>query len=340
MHRPACDNLDQGKRRIMTVATQLEILDLRHFSARQLRPLLEREAQTWKERLRWDYQASTELLLGYLDSRVLPGLVALDRGRVCGFTFCVYEGHKAVIGDAYAFANDASSSLATAKTLLDHLIQMLRHSPDIDRIESQLLLYDAGAIDDVFLAAGFDMYPRHFLELDLQSGSYARAGSLSIPEDIELTPWSADDYQPAAELIYLSYAGHIDAQVNDQYRSLHGSLRFLHNIVRFPGCGVFSLNASWVMRSRNSGALVGMVLCSDVGDDVMHVTQLCISPDYRGRGLAELLMRHCISMLDSAGVVAVTLTVTEANREAMRLYHRLGFSTRQSFDAMVFEAKQ
>ena len=34
-------------------------------------------------------------------------------------------------------------------------------------------------------------------------------------------------------------AGHIDASINDQYRSLHGSLRFLHNIVRFPGCGVF-----------------------------------------------------------------------------------------------------
>jgi ribosomal protein S18 acetylase RimI-like enzyme len=321
----------------MTVATQLEILDLRHFSARQLRPLLEREARAWKEHLRWDYQKSTELLLEYLDSRVLPGLVALDRGRICGFTFCVYEGHKAVIGDAYAFADDPAGSLTIANTLLYHLIQMLQHSPNIDRIESQLLLYAAGAIDEVFVAAGFEMFPRRFLELDLQRNASLLAEAPAVPEDIELAMWSPDDYHAAAELIYLAYTGHIDAQVNDQYRSLHGSLRFLHNIVRFPGCGVFDGEASWVLRERSSGALAGIVLCSDVGDGVTHVTQLCVSPKHRGHGLGERLMRHCVDNLIRAGSLAVTLTVTEANREAMRLYHRLGFSTRHSFEAMVFE---
>src|SRR5271167_4882286 len=99
----------------MTVATQLEILDLRHFSARQLRPLLETEAREWQERLRWNYQSSTELLLQYLDSRILPGFVALDRGRICGFAFCVYEGHKAVVGDAYAMANEPDQVLPSAE---------------------------------------------------------------------------------------------------------------------------------------------------------------------------------------------------------------------------------
>src|SRR5882757_10600656 len=117
----------------MTVATQLELLDLRHFSARQLRPLLEQEARLWKKRLRWDYQSSTELLLQYLDSRVLPGFVALDRGRVCGFTFCVYEGHKAVVGDAYASADDPEYSSQITEKLLAHLLDLLEHSPDIER---------------------------------------------------------------------------------------------------------------------------------------------------------------------------------------------------------------
>ena len=43
------------------------------------------------------------------------------------------------------------------------------------------------------------------------------------------------------------------ACINDQYRSLHGSLRFLHNIVRFPGCGVFEAESSWVLRDRRDG---------------------------------------------------------------------------------------
>src|SRR6201996_5407926 len=120
----------------MAVATQLEILDLRHFSARQLRPLLEDEARTWKDRLRWNYESSSELLLQYLDSRILPGFVALDRGRVCGFTFCVYEGHKAVIGDAYAIANEQGQAMQIVERLLVQLLELLLHAPDVDRIES------------------------------------------------------------------------------------------------------------------------------------------------------------------------------------------------------------
>ena len=52
---------------------QLEILDLRHFSAAQLQPLLMEEADRWQRRLFWDYSGSTSVLLKYLDSRVLPG---------------------------------------------------------------------------------------------------------------------------------------------------------------------------------------------------------------------------------------------------------------------------
>src|SRR6185312_15165763 len=148
----------------MAVATQLEILDLRHFTARQMRPLLEAEARTWEQRLRWNYRGSTELLLQYLDSRILPGFVALDRGRVCGFTFCVYEGNKAVVGDAYAVAANQQQALQITHTLLQHLLDLLLHSPGIHRIESQLLLYDVGSIDQSFSDAGFSLYPRLFME--------------------------------------------------------------------------------------------------------------------------------------------------------------------------------
>jgi ribosomal protein S18 acetylase RimI-like enzyme len=328
----------------MTVATQLEILDLRHFSARQLRPLLETEARDWQRRLRWDYQSSTELLLQYLDSRILPGFVALDRGRICGFTFCVYEGHKAVVGDAYAMANDPGHALGIAKTLLRHLLQLLQHSPGIHRVESQLLLYDAGSIDETFLAAGFTMHPRLFMEYDLPPASSAlsngNSSSATLAPHIELLPWSAEHYQAAAELIHESYIGHIDAQINDQYCSLHGSLRFLHNIVRFPGCGVFDANQSWVLREKSTGALVGMVLCSRVAGDVAHITQLCVAPSRRGDGLGRLLLHHCMDHLAHSGFAAITLTVTEANDQAVRLYQDLGFFTRHRFDAMVLDTTE
>lgn len=337
----------------MTVATQLEILDLRHFSARQLRPLLETEARVWEQRLRWNYRSSTELLLQYLDSRILPGFVALHRGRICGFSFCVYEGNKAVVGDAYGMADDTVQALHITRTLLHHLLELLQHSPNIDRVESQLLLYDTGSIDEEFLAAGFTMYPRLFMEFDLtpsrETLPHIRGqnpdarnpdGPNSLPRlppNTELVPWSAGYYQAAAELIHESYSGHIDASINDQYCSLHGSLRFLHNIVRFPGCGVFDADESWVLRDKLHGSLLAMVLCSRVADDVAHITQLCVAPERRRDGLGRTLLKHCIAHLARSRFAAITLTVTEANNQAVSLYHQLGFSTRHRFDAMVLD---
>jgi ribosomal protein S18 acetylase RimI-like enzyme len=320
----------------MTVATQLEILDLRHFSARQLRPLLETESRLWQERLRWNYQSSTELLLQYLDSRILPGFVALDRGRICGFTFCVYEGQKAVVGDAFAIANEPAQMLHITQSLLHQLLQLLQHSPGIHRVESQLLLYDAGSIDEPFLTAGFAMYPRLFMEYDLPQ-SHDPARTSNLPPHIELLSWSSDHYQAAAELIHESYLGHIDARINDQYCSLHGSLRFLHNIVRFPGCGVFDPDASWVLRDKRNGALIGMLLCSRVANDVAHITQLCVATAYRGQRLGISLLEHCIHHLTSSHFAAITLTVTEANHQAVKLYQDSGFFIRHRFDAMVLD---
>jgi ribosomal protein S18 acetylase RimI-like enzyme len=320
----------------MPVATQLEILDLRHFSARQLRPLLESEAEVWQQRLRWNYRGSTELLLQYLDSRILPGFVALDRGRVCGFTFCVYESNKAVVGDAYAVAGDYQQALHITHTLLQHLLDLLLHSPGIHRIESQLLLYNAGSVDQSFREAGFTLYPRLFMEYNFEPPAPAAASpELNLPGDIEICRWSPDHYQSAAELIHEAYTGHIDSRINDQYCSLHGSLRFLHNIVRFPGCGIFDPINSWMLHDSRTGALIGMVLCSRVADDVAHITQLCIARNWRGHHLGRALLKHCMGQLAQSSFKAITLTVTEANQQAVKLYEDLGFLTRHRFEAMV-----
>ncbi|QNI38656.1 GNAT family N-acetyltransferase [Edaphobacter sp. 4G125] len=315
----------------MPVATQLELLDLREFSARQLRPLLEAEAQVWQERLRWDYRSSTELLLQYLDSRILPGFVALDRGKISGYTFCVYEGHKAVVGDAFA---TLSGDLTIVEALLRRLLELLLQSPNIGRIESQLLLYEAGQIEGCFREAGFSRYPRLFMELDL-TGLIDPTPQPERIAELELLPWSSIYYQAAAELIHAAYLGHIDAKINDQYCSLHGSLRFLHNIVRFPGCGVFEEQQSWFLREHENGRLAGMLLCSRVAPDVAHITQLCIHPAWRGRGLGRVLLNHAVQSLRKSGTAAITLTVTEANQQAVKLYEKTGFYIRHRFNAMV-----
>ena len=323
----------------MGLSSQLEVLDLRHFSAAQLQPLLMEEADRWQRRLFWDYSGSTTVLLKYLDSRVLPGFVALRRGKVAGYAFAVFEAAKAVLGDVYAFGEGEGPSNPVCETLLVHLLEMLQSAPGVDRIESQLLMFPTGALGEPFAARGFLPHPRLFMVVDLTTRSRSGAAQ-PLPTGIALEPWQPALYEPAAELIHLSYVGHVDSGINDQYRSVHGAQRFLHNIVRFPGCGIFDSESSWVLRNSRSRELLAMVLCSRVRQDSAHITQLCVSPALRGLGLGPALLRHCILGLEATGVKSLSLTVTESNNGARRLYEQHGFRVAHRFDAMVWDQSQ
>jgi len=67
--------------------------------------------------------------------------------------------------------------------------------------------------------------------------------------------------------------GSRDGDINDQYRSKAGALRFLKNIILLPGCGQFVPSASFVMHYPGSDDLVGAVLTSEVSPGVGHTTQ-------------------------------------------------------------------
>ncbi|HUB18155.1 MAG TPA: GNAT family N-acetyltransferase [Acidobacteriaceae bacterium] len=347
----------------MSSALQFELLDLRHFSAGSLRPLLDEESRVWSRRLHWDYRGSAELLLQYLDSRVLPGYVAVENGRILGYVFCVYEGHKAVIGDVFAVpvraAEPAAHSSSPAESedaaaevrneLLLRLLEMLKNTPGVTRIESQLLLHPHGAHHSVFEDAGFEVHERIFMEWPLRPSMTAslqgdaapsHLGDAALPPGMELRRWSETDLAAAARLIAASYEGHLDSHINEQYRTIAGSQRFLHNIVRFPGCGFFDPDASLALVERNSLDLAGLLLCSRVRDDVGHVTQICVAPRHRSRRLGRLLMVECAQRLARRGFSRLTLTVTASNRKAVSLYERLGFRGTHRFDAMVWDENE
>src|SRR5487761_2182048 len=166
----------------MKSGISIEILDLRHFAAPLLRPLLEAESEVWLQRLHWDYRTSAKLLLQYIDSHMLPGYAAVEAGRVTGYAFCVYEETKAVIGDVFALTlppeeahgemhswsrpgeeEDELPEQEIEETLLRHIFETLQNSPHVDRIESQLLLHPSGAHSGAFRQAGFEVYRRLFM---------------------------------------------------------------------------------------------------------------------------------------------------------------------------------
>lgn len=320
----------------MTQALQLEILDLRHFPAAKLKPLLELESEAWKQRLKWDYRTSTDLILRYLDSRVLPGYAAVEGSTIIGYVFCVYEEAKAVIGDVYSTGSSDGrhSALKIEQQLLEQMIETLQHSPGTERIEAQLLLHPAGRLAPVFRAAGFDVFRRSFMELPLHEA--AEPEPARPPAGVVMRSWTEEDFVPAANLIAKAYMGHLDSRINDQYQSVAGSLRFLHNIIRFPGCGRFDPEASRVLLHEKTRELTGVLLCSRVKEDVGHITQVCVAPDWQRRGLGRLLITSSAEDLRQKGCSTVTLTVTEKNSGAVQLYERLGFARLHSFDAVLW----
>ncbi len=330
----------------MAANVSFEILDLRHFAAPVLRPVLEAESDIWLERLHWDYRSSSKLLMQYIDSHMLPGYAALESGQVTGYAFCVYEESKAVIGDVFALPGvnpegpsptdgGSASGHEIEETLLKHLLETLLNSPQVTRVESQLLLHPAGTHAEIFRRSGFDVFHRLFMVQSLQ-GRWNRP-DLSLPAGLEMRPWREDDLNAAARLIAAAYRGHPDSLINDQYHSVHGSLRFLNNIVRYAGCGVFSPVASHVVVDRSSRELAALVLGSRVSPQSGHITQLCVHPDFRRRGLARLLLSLAASHFMRQGVSEISLTVTEANTDAIELYLSEGYENRHTFDATVWE---
>ncbi|HEY1575881.1 MAG TPA: N-acetyltransferase [Terracidiphilus sp.] len=321
----------------------LEILDLRHFAAPVLRPVLDAEGELWSRRLHWDYRSSARLLMQYLDNHLLPGYAALESGQVTGYTFCVYEESKAVIGDVFAMPGHNPEAAGSApepgreieETLLRHLFETLLNSPQVDRIESQLLLHPSGTHEAIFREAGFELYRRHFMVQPL-AGHWSRP-RIDMPPNLELRPWRDEDLNMAARLISTAYYGHPDSLINDQYRSVHGSMRFLHNIVRYSGCGVFSAQVSHVVVERSTRELAALVLGSRVSPQSGHITQLCVHPNYRRQGLARKLLLVAAAHFLAQGVSEISLTVTEANSNAIELYKSEGYDCVHKFDAAVWE---
>lgn len=316
---------------------KVEILDLRHFSSVDLRPLMEDEIVVWSQLLSWDYRGSAEMIQRYVDAKILPGYAAIERGKIFGYAFFVYEGSKGVIGDLFvANGSRLPEPHEVEGRLLLHVIETLQQSPGIHRIEAQLLVHETGIVAQPFVDQGFQRHARLFMTLALSVNvpvKTARQG----PADIQIRRWSEQDYQTAAAVITSAYRGHVDSAINDQYRSLSGSLRFLNNIVRFPGCGVFDAEASFVAVQQKTRALTGLILCSRVREDVGHVTQVCVVPEYRSHGIGEALLAVTAANLRQRNFSLLSLTVTEANARAVELYCRLGFETKRVFDAFVWE---
>ncbi|MGH9488158.1 MAG: GNAT family N-acetyltransferase [Terriglobales bacterium] len=320
-----------------------DVLDLRQFHAAQLDGLLAAEAAEWNRILDWDYQPSVELIRQYVDARILPGYVLVERGRgrttPLGYGFYIQEACKGMIGNLYVAPEYRARAGGAEALLLEQMIATLTATPGLERIEAQLMALRPETLGPSFAAHGFSSYRRVFLELGLggEGKGAAEDGGRTRAGPWRLEPWGAANYEEAARLIQRAYEHHVDSRINDQYRSFAGAIRFMHNIAHYPGCGAFDASASFLARSAGRGALEGMILASRVKADVAHITQVCVLPERQRQGVGQALLARTLASLRGQRLRAATLTVTGENTAALGLYRRLGFVQLSEFDAYVWE---
>jgi ribosomal protein S18 acetylase RimI-like enzyme len=309
----------------------MNIVDLRQISVRQIEPLLEEEARHWRDELHWDYRSALDLIKRFLEAHALCGCAAFENGSAAGYSFYVLEDQKGLIGGLYVSARYPQATIG--RRLLDEMLFSMRGVPQLARIEAQLMPF-GGPVEAPLREQGFDLYTRQFMLFDLHKSTPARTNASA---GMRLDRWNDRFFEPCAKLIYLCYADHVDGEINDQYRSKAGALKFLKNIILLPGCGQFVPGASFVLRQAGSSDdLIAAVLTSEVSSGVGHTTQICVLPGYQGHGIGRMLMQSSAEALRAMKFRELTLTVTSQNSSAVKLYENLGFTTIRTFTAGVW----
>lgn len=310
-----------------------ELIELRELAPGSLHFLLEEEIAVWRRDLRWDFHSSAALIRKFADEQTLAGHALISGRDVFGYAYTVAENGKGLVGDL--FVREAFQSVEAENRLLAACVDSLAKMRGVTRIESQILLLEHPRRMPAAYDVNLKLHERQFMHCSLQPWPGWPTGPSA--RKLDLDTWQDRYRDDAAKMLADAYAGHVDSKINDQYRSVHGARQFLTNIVEYPGCGRFDEGASWLAWSRDTGRLVGACLASRVADDVGHITQVCVSPAVRGRGVGYELMIHSMRSMAETGCTHCSLTVTTANQGAIELYRRMGFALRRRFAAMVWD---
>jgi ribosomal protein S18 acetylase RimI-like enzyme len=309
-----------------------DVIGLQELTPADLEPLLSEEIIVWEKRFSWDFRSSADLLKRFLQVHSLYGYALRSHGQVIGYSYYVCEGHKGLIGDFYV--RPELSAPSDEVTLLGAVVQGLGQIPGVRRIESQLILLRS-PLQPAPFAPYLTRHDRFFMDL-------SRTAALNLPPvdlaiQARLLPWAERYQEEAAHLVAAAYKGHVDSEINDQYRTIPGARHFLMNIIKFPGCGEFSPAASVIAIDERTGRVCGACLASIISAHSGHITQLCILPAIRRSRLGYQLLRHSLIRLAELGCTTMSLTVTCSNVEAVRLYESVGFRVTSTFPALVWE---
>lgn len=300
---------------------------LTEVTLRDLRPLLEEEAEHWGTELLWDYGDVSSAVASGLERRSLTGRVLQDGPRAVAYCYYMLDTGRAIVGSL--FATEDLRNQGIEEGLLDAVLSEAMTHPGNDRVECQTLFSTAPGAGARFVRAGFRSRARHYLVRPL-SGPTAAPPTNAF----RLRPLRRDDLAAAADLIYRSHRGSLDAALNMTYATSALCRGFVETLVLRSGCGRFDPDASLV--AEDERGLHGVLLASQLSASNGHVCQVSVAPEAQGQGLGSFLVTSALNSFRRSGLTTASLSVTVENARAFQLYERLGFRLRKEFAAYAW----
>src|ERR1044071_275669 len=108
-----------------------------------------------------------------------------------------------------------------------------------------------------------------------------------------------------------------DLPFADSLRAIAGWNQTLADWQRF-----IDLSPSGCLIAECEGRQVATATTICYGKELAWIGMILVHPDFRRRGIARVLLRHCIEILQHAGIKSIKLDATPEGRQ---VYQRLGF---------------
>jgi len=307
----------------------MQVVDLRGVRPEALEDLWHCEVRFWRTRLLWDVSGTCAALRRIMERGGLPGMAVRANGRTVGYAYYGVAGRLGVI--AGLVVSPEWRRTCVGETLVQATIEAIRRL-GVSRIESRFVSIDDGRLVPAFERAGFRTYWREFLRRELRQVR----GVVHAPASVLLQPWRQTHLGEAAPMLQQAYAGGVEADIDEQYRSVDGCHVILDNIVHQGSCGMLLPEASALARYQGQG--VGFVLVTEISPRQGHLTHLVVVPEHQRRGVGRGLLDYCLQRLTERRFETLSLIVSRSNEGALGLYQAMGFQSVLAFPVFVWEA--
>ena len=122
--------------------------------------------------------------------------------------------------------------------------------------------------------------------------------------DCKFRVMNCDDINEVYEIECLSFS--TPWSIDSFYREINENKLALYNVIELDG-KIIAYGGMWIVI------------------DESHVTNIAVLPEFRGRGMGNILVENMIEVAKENGALNMTLEVRVSNQSAIALYEKYGF---------------